>query len=219
MARPRGCGSVCDREARPGDRCASTQTARASGNAEARGLGARRTAAASGAGARVWPKGRCVRVASDRVPRARWLGKWFRDSSQAFDANRRVQRAARCDRWSAHFDVRRLYCIAARWPCTAWLRVAAASHLRLEARRARRGRIDGCVCLAQAVRAWRSEASTRVVRGHWESLRAARGQRVLSGTEWTLCLPRPASSDRARLRVCGGVRSMRVMNARGSCVR
>ena len=133
-------------------------TLRASGRAGSRGLGCSESG------------GLVVRLrvrsadgkASDRTrllglracgcaPRAEgtWLGEWFRVLSQAFDANRRVQRAACCadSTASCRFESARRVD-----PAHRGLRVAAASHCysKTVASRRRLIRIVSCACRSPA---------------------------------------------------------------------
>ncbi len=109
-----------------------------------------------------------------RVPRHFGLGEWFRDSSQATGASQRVQRA------SAPRPSIGLRC---GWPCTAWptARPQPGSCF-AELDRCAPASLLGFTPLPVRCASVRRRMSLSV-------LRAERGQRVLCGTEWTLCAP------------------------------
>lgn len=110
-----------------------------------------------------------------RVPRHFLeLCEWFRDCSQASGASQRVQRA------SAPRPSIGLRC---GWPCTAWptARPQPGSCF-AELDRCAPASLLGFTPLPVRCASVRRRMSLSV-------LRAERGQRVLCGTEWTLCAP------------------------------
>ena len=110
-----------------------------------------------------------------RVPRHFLeLCEWFRDCSQASGASQRVQRA------SAPRPSIGLRC---GWPCTAWptARPQPGSCF-AEFDRCAPASCSGSLPCQRGAHSVRRRMSLSV-------LRAARGQRVLCGTEWTLCAP------------------------------
>ena len=101
------------------------------------------------------------------------LCEWFRDCSQASGASQRVQRAC----------APRSTGLRSGWPCTAWptARPQPGSCF-AEFARCAPALLRGFTPLPVRCASVRRRTSLSV-------LRAARGQRVLCGTEWTLCAP------------------------------
>ena len=160
MARPRGCASASDRTARPGHpaRRLDIESLGARGIAWPWVLGERRPRSCVCACAQLTgrrpDRTRLLGLrACGCAPRAEgtWLGEWFRVLSQAFDANRRVQRASCCadSTASCRFESARRVD-----PAHRGLRVAAASHCssKTVASRRRLIRIVSCACRSRHVR-------------------------------------------------------------------